>query len=59
MLNKAVTLYRLVFLFVSRRDETVTGDEGESGKDDIVNGWEGGACGFNDRSYPRVGSGDN
>ena len=34
MLNKAVTLYLFVFLFVSRRDEMV---EGESGKDDIVN----------------------
>jgi hypothetical protein len=34
MLNKAVTLYRFVFLFVRRRDETV---EEESGKDDIVN----------------------
>jgi hypothetical protein len=33
MLNKAVTLYRFVFLFVRRRDETV---EDESGND-IVN----------------------
>lgn len=36
MLNKAVTLYLLVFLFVRRRDDIVAaGDDGESGKEDI------------------------
>lgn len=59
MLNKAVTLYRLVFLFVRRRDDMVAGDEGESGKDDIVDyeagDWVGEACGLKGKSYPRVG----
>jgi hypothetical protein len=35
MLNKAVTLYLLVFLFVRRRDDMVAGEDGESGKEDI------------------------
>ena len=35
MLNKAVTLYLLVFLFVRRRDDIVPGEDGESGKEDI------------------------
>jgi hypothetical protein len=52
MLNKAVTLYRLVFLFVRRRDDMVAGDEGESGND-IVNcgagDWVGEACGLKGR----------
>ena len=52
MLNKAVTLYRLVFLFVRRRDDMVAGDEGESGND-IVNcragDWVGGRCGLKGR----------
>jgi len=36
MLNKAVTLYLLVFLFVSRRDDIVAGEDGESVKEDIA-----------------------
>jgi hypothetical protein len=43
MLNKAVTLYRLVFLFVRRREDMVAGDDGVSGKDMVkcVGGVEG------------------
>jgi hypothetical protein len=36
MLNKAVTLYLLVFLPVRRRDEIVVGEDGDSEKEDIV-----------------------
>lgn len=38
ILNKAVTLYLLVFLFVSRRDAIVVGEDEDSEKEDIV--WE-------------------
>jgi hypothetical protein len=36
MLNKAVTLYLLVFRFVRRRDDIVAGEDGESEKEDMV-----------------------
>ena len=36
MLNKAVTLYLLVFLFVRRRVDIVAGEDGDSEKEDIV-----------------------
>ena len=35
MLNKAVTLYLLVFLFVRRRDDIVAGEDGVSEKEDM------------------------
>jgi hypothetical protein len=36
MLNRAVTLYLLVFLFVRRLDDIVVGEDGDSEKEDIV-----------------------
>jgi hypothetical protein len=36
MLYKAVTLYLLVFLLVSRRDDIVAGEDGASEKEDIA-----------------------
>jgi hypothetical protein len=50
MLNKAVTLYLLVFLLVRRRDDIVAGEEGESEKEDIVDGVRG-----VEKCDPRVG----
>ena len=36
MLYKAVTLYLLVFLLVSRRDDIVAGEDGASENEDIA-----------------------
>ena len=36
MLNNAVTLYLLVFLFVRRRDDIVAGEDEDSEKEDIA-----------------------
>jgi hypothetical protein len=52
MLNKAVTLYLLVFLFVRRRDDMVVGEDDDSEKEDIVNQCR--RCTRIERCYPRV-----
>jgi hypothetical protein len=49
MLNKAVTLYLLVFLLVRRRDDTVAGEDGASEKEDMAGDMRG-----VERCYPRV-----
>jgi hypothetical protein len=55
MLNRAVTLYLFVFLFVRRLDDIVVGEDGDSEKEDIVDECRiGGGCGMKERCYPRV-----